>query len=92
MGTKKLFTADEKKGFILMGIGLIGILIVWVLTREPVSLLYGIPGILLIWGWILLYKKDLAGPARPVYTVLGIIVIILFIAFLVIGAIIKTTY
>ena len=92
MGSKKILTADERKGFILWGIGLIGCLIVWVLTRETNSVLYGIPAIPLIWGWILLYKKSLKGPARPVYTVLGTIIIILFIAFIVIGAILDIAY
>jgi hypothetical protein len=87
MDTKKLFTADERKGFVLGGIGVIGVLIVWVLTRETNSVLYGIPAIPLIWGRILLYKKSLKGPERPVYSVLAIIIISLFIVFMVIGAI-----
>jgi len=92
MDSKKNLTPDERKGFILGGIGLIGCLIVWLLIREPVSPLYGIPAIPLIWGWILLNKKSWKGPDRPVYTVLGIIVIFLFIVFMAIGAILKIAY
>ena len=83
---------DKKKGWVLIGIGLVGYLIVWVLIRNRISPLYGIPAIPLIWGRILLTTEPRERQARPVFKVLGIILIVLFIAITVIGTIMEIAY
>ena len=83
---------DKRKGWFLIGISLIGYLIVWVLVRNRFSLLYGIPTIPLIWGRILLTTEPRERQARPVFKVLGIILITLLIAITVIGSIIEIAY
>ena len=76
----------------MIGISLIGYLIVWVLVRNRLSLLYGIPTIPLIWGRILLTTEPRERQARPVFKVIGIILVALFIGITVIGAIIEIIY
>jgi hypothetical protein len=83
---------DKRKGWVLIGITLIGYLIVWVLIRDRFSLLYGIPAIPLIWGRILLTTEPWERQARPVYKVIGIILVALFIGITVIGTIIEIIY
>jgi hypothetical protein len=83
---------DKRKGWLLIGIGLIGYLIVWALIRDRFSLIYGIPAIPLIWGRILLTTEPWERQARPVFKVLGIILIVLLIAITVIGTIIEIAY
>jgi len=83
---------DKQKGWLLIGIGAIGYLIVWLLIRKRFSLMYGIPAIPLIWGHILLTTEPWERQARPVFKVVGIILIALFIGITVIGTIIEITY
>jgi len=83
---------DKQKGWLLIGIGAIGYLIVWLLIRKRFSLMYGIPAIPLIWGRILLTTEPWERQARPVFKVVGIILIALFIGITVIGTIIEITY
>jgi hypothetical protein len=45
---------DNQKGFLLMGLALVGALGVWLLIGKRFSLMYGIPAIPLMWGRILL--------------------------------------
>jgi quinol-cytochrome oxidoreductase complex cytochrome b subunit len=80
---------DKRKGWFLIGISLIGYLIVWVLIRDRLSLLYGITTIPLIWGRILLTTESSERRARPVFKVIGIILVVLFIGITVIGSIIE---
>jgi hypothetical protein len=88
VGHKRIMT-DKRKGWVLIGIGLIGYLIVWVLIRHRFSLMYGIPAIPLIWGRILLTTESWERQARPVSKVIGIILVALFIGITVIGTIIE---
>lgn len=83
---------DKQKGLLLIGIGGIGYVIVWLLIRNRFSLMYGIPAIPLIWGRILLTTEPYERHARPVFKVLGIILIVLFIGITVIGTIIEIAY
>jgi quinol-cytochrome oxidoreductase complex cytochrome b subunit len=83
---------DKRKGWFLIGISLIGYLIVWVLIRNRLSLLYGIPTIPLIWGRMLLTTEPSERRARPVFKVIGIILVVLFIGITVIGSIIEIIY
>jgi hypothetical protein len=83
---------DKQKGWLLIGIGAIGYLIVWLLIRKRFSLMYGIPAIPLIWGRILLATEPWERQARPVFKVVGVILIALFIGITVIGTIIEIIY
>ena len=76
----------------MIGISLIGYLIVWALIPRRLSLVYGIPTIPLIWGRILLTTEPRERQARPVFKVLGIILITLLTAIIVIGSIIEIIY
>ena len=76
----------------MIGTSLIGYLIVWVLIRNRLSLLYAIPTIPLIWGRILLTTEPFERQARPVFKVIGIILVVLFIGITVIGSIIEIIY
>ena len=83
---------DKRKGWILIGIGVIGYLIVWLLIRNRFSPMYGIPAIPLIWGRILLTTEPWERKARPVFKVLGIILMALLIGITVIGTIMEIAY
>ena len=83
---------DKRKGWFLIGISLIGFLIVWMLIGSRFSPMYCIPAIPLIWGRILLTTDPWERQARPIFKVIGIILISLFIAITVIGTIIEIIY
>jgi len=83
---------DKRKGWVLIGIGIIGYLIVWLLIRRRISIMYFIPAIPLIWGRILLTTEPSERQVRPVFKVIGIILVALFIATAVIGTIIEIIY
>jgi len=83
---------DKRKGWLLIGIGLIGYVIVLLLIRNRFSPMYGVPAIPLIWGRILLTTEPYERHARPVFKVIGIILISLFIAITVIGTFIEIAH
>ncbi len=83
---------DKQKGWLLIGIGGIGFVIVWLLIRNRFSPMYGIPAIPLIWGRILLTTEPYERHTRPVFKIIGIILISLFIAITVIGTIIEIAH
>jgi hypothetical protein len=80
---------DRQKGWILVGTGFAGYLFVWLLVGNRFSVIYGIPAIPLIWGRILLTIEPGERQARPVFKILGIVLIVLFVCITVIGAIIE---
>ncbi len=83
---------DKRKGWLLIGIGVIGYLIVWLLIRNRFSLMYAIPAILLIWGHILLTTEPREREARPIFKIVGIFLIALLIGFMVVATIMEITY
>ena len=82
---------DEQKGWLLMGVGILGYVVVWLLIGKRFSFMYGIPAVPLIWGRILVSTKPEERRARPLFKVLGFLLLVLLVLMIVFGTIMEIT-
>ena len=74
---------DEQKGWLLMGVGALGYVVVWLLIGKSFSFMYGIPAVPLVWGRTLTTTKPEERRARPLFKVLGLLLLLLFLLMIV---------